>query len=66
MSDGTRQALVDKRADLLVRMAGISAAPSDSGGISFGKRVGDGTSIAVDGKKMREGPRTWVVERSTI
>ena len=48
MSDGTRQALVDKRADLLVRMAGISAAPSDSGGISFGKRVGDGTSIAVE------------------
>ena len=48
MSDETRQALVDKRADLLVRMAGISAAPSDSGGISFGKRVGDGTSIAVE------------------
>ena len=48
MSDETRQALVDKRADLLVRMAGISAAPPDSGGISFGKRVGDGTSIAVE------------------
>jgi len=29
-------------------MAGISAAPTDSGGISFGKRVGDGTSIAVE------------------
>jgi DnaK suppressor protein len=53
---GSRQAGVDevrgvleaKRDDLLVRMAGISAAPTDSGGISFGKRVGDGTSIAVE------------------
>ena len=43
-----RGALLDKRADLLARMAGISAAPTDSGGISFGKRVGDGTSIAVE------------------
>lgn len=48
MSDDVRQVLLDKRADLLERMAGISAAPSDSGGISFGKRVGDGTSIAVE------------------
>jgi len=43
-----RDVLLDKRADLLARMAGISAAPSDSGDISFGKRVGDGTSIAVE------------------
>ena len=43
-----RDVLLDKRADLLARMAGISAAPTDSGGISFGKRVGDGTSIAVE------------------
>jgi DnaK suppressor protein len=43
-----RSELEAKRADLLLRMAGISAAPSDSGGISFGKRVGDGTSIAVE------------------
>ena len=43
-----RAELVAKRDDLLARMAGISAAPSDSGGISFGKRVGDGTSIAVE------------------
>lgn len=48
MSDDARTALLDKRADLLDRMAGISAAPSDAGGISFGKRVGDGTSIAVE------------------
>jgi DnaK suppressor protein len=43
-----RGVLEAKRSDLLVRMAGISAAPTDSGGISFGKRVGDGTSIAVE------------------
>jgi DnaK suppressor protein len=43
-----RGVLLAKRADLLARMAGISAAPTDQGGISFGKRVGDGTSIAVE------------------
>jgi DnaK suppressor protein len=46
--DDVRELLLDKRTDLLERMAGISAAPTDSGGISFGKRVGDGTSIAVE------------------
>ena len=46
--DDIRALLLDKRADLLERMAGISAPPTDSGGISFGKRVGDGTSIAVE------------------
>ena len=46
--DAVRALLLEKRADLLARMAGISAAPTDSGGISFGKRVGDGTSIAVE------------------
>jgi DnaK suppressor protein len=45
---GVRGVLTAKRADLLGRMAGISAAPTDQGGISFGKRVGDGTSIAVE------------------
>jgi DnaK suppressor protein len=48
MTLDTRQVLLDKRADLLDRMADISAAPTDTGGISFGKRVGDGTSIAVE------------------
>ena len=46
--DDIRALLLDKRTDLLERMAGISAPPKDSGGISFGKRVGDGTSIAVE------------------
>jgi DnaK suppressor protein len=40
--------LEERRADLVQRMAGLTAAPTDSGGISFGKRVGDGTSIAVE------------------
>jgi DnaK suppressor protein len=44
----TRAALEDRRADLVARMADLTAAPTDSGGISFGKRVGDGTSIAVE------------------
>jgi DnaK suppressor protein len=47
-ADDVGALLLDKRADLLARMAGISAAPTDTGGISFGKRVGDGTSIAVE------------------
>ena len=46
--DDVRGVLLAKRDDLLARMAGISAAPTDQGGISFGKRVGDGTSIAVE------------------
>lgn len=48
MADDVRGLLLDRRADLLRRIAGISAAPTDPGGISFGKRVGDGTSIAVE------------------
>ncbi len=46
--DRARGLLVARRDDLLARMAGLTAAPTDSGGISFGKRVGDGTSIAVE------------------
>jgi DnaK suppressor protein len=46
--DEVRALLDEKRADLLARMAGLTAAPTDAGGISFGKRVGDGTSIAVE------------------
>jgi DnaK suppressor protein len=43
-----RAARAARRDDLLARAAELSAAPTDSGGISFGKRVGDGTSIAVE------------------
>ena len=40
-------ALAAKRAELEAELAGLSA-PVDQGGISFGKRVGDGTSMAVE------------------
>jgi DnaK suppressor protein len=40
--------LEDKRAELEAELAQMSATPGESGGISFGKRVGEGTSIAVE------------------
>lgn len=40
--------LEDKRIQLEEQLAGMSAGTGDSGGISFGKRVGEGTSIAVE------------------
>jgi DnaK suppressor protein len=46
--EATRRVLADKREELVARMATATAPPTDSGGISFGKRVGDGTSIAVE------------------
>ncbi len=46
--DPVRAVLLERQADIAVRAAGLTAAPTDSGGISFGKRVGDGTSIAVE------------------
>lgn len=40
--------LAAKRAELEAELAGLSAPVEDQGGISFGKRVGDGTSMAVE------------------
>jgi DnaK suppressor protein len=40
--------LAAKRAELEAELAQLSAPATDHGGISFGKRVGDGTSIAVE------------------
>lgn len=37
-----------KRADVLAELAQLTEPAPDAGGISFGKRVGDGTSIAVE------------------
>ena len=42
------RALTDKRAELEAELTHLSCAPPDAGGISFGKRVGDGTSVAVE------------------
>jgi len=41
-------ALEAKRDELMHQLASMSAPQSDVGGISFGKRVGEGTSMAVD------------------
>jgi DnaK suppressor protein len=41
-------ALAAKRAELAAELADLSAPVDDQGGISFGKRVGDGTSMAVE------------------
>jgi DnaK suppressor protein len=40
--------LAAKRAEVEAELAGLEAPAEDTGGISFGKRVGDGTSIAVE------------------
>jgi len=48
MTGVDREALLDKQRDIQARMADLTAAPDSTGGISFGKRVGDGTSIAVE------------------
>ena len=48
MSDEARHALLAKQRDIQARMAALTAPPDSTGGISFGKRVGDGTSIAVE------------------
>lgn len=43
-----RAPLAAKRAELEAELAHLSEAAPDTGGISFGKRIGDGTSIAVE------------------
>lgn len=40
--------LEDKKASLEAELERISAPPEETGGISFGKRVGEGTSFAVE------------------
>jgi DnaK suppressor protein len=46
--DEVRGALAAKRAQLEAELAILAAPSTDQGGISFGKRVGDGTSLAVE------------------
>ena len=41
-------ALADKRTALEAQLTTITKAPQDLGNISFGKRVGEGTSLAVE------------------
>lgn len=44
----TADTLLAKRAEILQQMGLLEERPSDHGSISFGKRVGEGTSMAVD------------------
>jgi DnaK suppressor protein len=46
--DDVAETLHAKRAELLAQMGLLEEKPSDHGSISFGKRVGEGTSMAVD------------------
>jgi DnaK suppressor protein len=46
--DHIRAELTAKLADIDAQMAVMERKPTDHGSISFGKRVGEGTSIAVD------------------
>jgi DnaK suppressor protein len=48
MTQDIAAALADKRSALEAQLDGITSAPMDTGGISFGKRVGEGTSLAVE------------------
>lgn len=48
MSEGVHEVLLEKQRDIRARMDDLTAAPDSTGGISFGKRVGDGTSLAVE------------------
>lgn len=46
--EAANAALLAKRDELEAQLATMSAPQGDVGGISFGKRVGEGTSMAVD------------------
>ena len=44
-----RQALVRRRSELLSELAELTAVPTDPmGSVSFGKRIGEGTTAAID------------------
>lgn len=44
----TAETLQAKRTEILAQMGLLEQKPTDHGSISFGKRVGEGTSMAVD------------------
>lgn len=48
MPDDVRTRLERKRAELLGQLGELEKPGTDAGGISFGKRVGEGTSLAVE------------------
>lgn len=48
MTDDIGALLLAKKAEIEGQLAGLAAPPEEQGSISFGKRVGEGTSMAVD------------------
>jgi DnaK suppressor protein len=46
--ESVMEALEKKKGELETEIARLSAPPDQTSGISFGKRVGEGTSMAVD------------------
>jgi DnaK suppressor protein len=48
MDQGTGETLSAREAELVAELAELTALPTEIGSISFGKRVGEGTSMAVD------------------
>lgn len=48
MADDPAAVLDGRRAELEAELAVMTAPVGDQGGISFGKRVGEGTSVAVE------------------
>jgi DnaK suppressor protein len=46
--DDIRETLLARQREIDARSAELTAPPDSTGGISFGKRVGDGTSLAVE------------------
>ena len=48
MSEDVRAVLLARQRDLAEHADELTAPPDSTGGISFGKRVGDGTSLAVE------------------
>jgi DnaK suppressor protein len=48
MDEQVRTMLEAKEAEIVEQMAALTRPQQDQGSISFGKRVGDGTALAVD------------------
>ena len=46
--ESVRETLMAKRAELLGELGTLEAPPGERGEIAFGKRVGEGTAMAVD------------------
>lgn len=48
MDTTARTTLLEKRSEVAEQLAGLEEPPGERGEISFGKRVGEGTAMAVD------------------